>query len=85
MKILSFLMAALFILSGAVFAGEAFDDGYAWAEEHNVTNTNFNIGDATTSYQGDMTSFMQGDWESFIQGVREYAEEQQLYGAEDLQ
>lgn len=42
------------------FAGEGHDAGYSWAEQHDITDTDYSNGNS----------------ESFNEGVREYAEEQ---------
>ena len=41
-------------------AGEGHDAGYEWAEQHDITDVNYDNGNS----------------ESFNEGVREYAEEQ---------
>ncbi len=46
--------------SSAVLAGEGHDAGYQWAEEHDITDTDYSNGNS----------------ESFNEGVRQYAEEQ---------
>lgn len=60
MKIINFLVIMLFLLSAPLFAGEGHDAGYEWAQEHDITDTDYSDGNS----------------DSFNEGVREYAEEQ---------
>ena len=60
------LITALISLPSA-YAGEGHDAGYEWAEENDITDTDYD----------------EGNSESFNEGVREYAEEQEELEEED--
>ena len=62
-KILLALVFIVVVLSYGQIAcgGEGHDAGYEWAQEHEITDTNYSNGNS----------------ESFNEGVRQYAEENQ--------
>ena len=66
-KLLVLLIVCGIFFSSTAFAGEGHDAGREWAEEHDITDVNYDNGNS----------------ESFNEGVREYAEEHQQENSDE--